>query len=145
MKKYLQLILVILFPYLNFFALICLFTGRFMDTVFHSNVVIKLIHIPAYVLLFIVGLLCLITIFTTPITIVLILLDGMTIFLTGLIGLGGVIRSSKENRISKSAMVIHGILQFIFCADVISVVVIYRTVRLAVRHDNVNNSIKQVT
>lgn len=75
-----------------------------------------------------------------PITIILILLDGMTIFLTGLVGLAGVIRSLKENRISKSAIVVHGILQFVFCADVISAVIIYRTVRLAVSRDNVENT-----
>lgn len=95
------------------------------------NMVIKLIHIPAYLLIFFIGLACLITIFTFAISIVLMFLDGMTILLSGLIGLGGVIRSLRENKLSKRAAVIHGILQFVFCADIISSIIIYKTVKIS--------------
>lgn len=169
MRKYLQFVLIALFPYLIVFALICIFKGYFMDTVFHNNVyslllvllilyfvalvcavavfikgitkkkksleilhfnmIIKLIHIPAYLLIFVFGLLCTITIFTIGITIVLMILDGMTIVLSGLIGLGGVIGSLREDKISIKKAVMHGILQFVYCADIISAIVIYRTVK----------------
>ncbi|HEX3017860.1 MAG TPA: hypothetical protein VHP31_08420 [Caproicibacter sp.] len=97
----------------------------------HINMVIKLIHIPAYILIFIIGLVCLLTIFTFAISIVLMILDSMTIFLSGLIGLGGIIRSYSENKLSKKAAVMHGILQFVFCADVISSIIVYRKVKIA--------------
>lgn len=171
MRRYFQLLLVILFPYLVVLALVCIYKGYFMETVFHNNaypflialivlyvtalvcsvavfinslvkkwnaqellcinMVIKLIHIPAYLLIFFIGLASLITIFTFAISIFLMFLDGMTILLSGLIGLGGVIRSLKENKLSKRAAVIHGILQFVFCADIISSIIIYKTVKIS--------------
>jgi hypothetical protein len=97
--------------------------------VLRINMIIKLIHIPAYIMIFVVGLFCMITIFTFGITIALIILDGLTIVLSGLIGLGGVTKSLKENKISKIAAAIHGILQFVFCADIISSVIIYLKVK----------------
>lgn len=93
------------------------------------NMIIKLTHIPVYLIIFLIGLLCTITIFTIGITIVLMILDGMTIILSGLIGLGGVIGSLREGKISIRKAVIHGILQFVYCADIISSIVIYRTVK----------------
>jgi hypothetical protein len=175
MRKDLQFFLIALFPYLIIFALICIFKGYFMDTVFHNNaysllltlivlyvaalvcaviafitsfekkikilevlrinMIMKLIHIPAYLFIFVVGLLCMLSIFTIGITIVLMIFDGMTIVLSGLIGLGGVIRSLRENKISKKAAVIHGILQFVFCADIINSIVMYRTIK-ATEYDN---------
>lgn len=169
MRRYLQFFLIAIFPYLIAFALICMYKGYLIDTVFHHNVyplllilivmyvvalvcaviafvaslkkkrkilevlrvnmIVKLIHIPAYLFIFVVGLLCMITIFTFGITIVLMIFDGMTIVLSGLIGLGGIIRSLRENKISIKVAVIHGILQFVFCADIISSIVIYRKVK----------------
>ncbi|QQO10867.1 hypothetical protein [Breznakiella homolactica] len=87
---------------------------------------IKLIQIPAYVLIFLAGLLLLSTIFTMGISVVLMVLDIMAVFLSGLIGLAGVIRGFLEKKISKKASVIHGFLQFIFCADVISSIILYK-------------------
>jgi len=93
------------------------------------NMIIKLIHIPAYLLIFVVGLICSLGILTIGITIVLMILDGMTIILSGLIGLGGVISSLREDKLSIKKAVMHGILQFVYCADIISSIVIYRTVK----------------
>jgi hypothetical protein len=93
------------------------------------NMIVKLIHVPAYLFIFLMGLGFTITIFTIGISVVLMILDGMTIFLTGMIGLGGVIRSLRESKLSKRSAVTHGILQFIFCADIISSIIIYRRVK----------------
>ncbi len=169
MIKKFTIMLIAIFPYLIVLALIFIFTGQFMETVFHNNaftlllilivmyvvslvcaivifiasiskksnvlevlhmnMIIKLIHIPAYLLIFVIGLICMLTIFTIGLSIVLMVLDGMTIVLSGLIGLGGVIRSLRDKKISITAAVIHGILQFVFCADIISSIVIFRTVK----------------
>jgi hypothetical protein len=97
--------------------------------VLRINMIIKLIHVPAYLLIFVFGLLCTLTIFTIGINIVLIIFDGMTIILSGLIGIGGIIRGLRENKISIKKAVLHGMLQFVYCADIISSIVIYRTVK----------------
>jgi len=118
-------------------ALICslsifiksLVTKRNARELLRLNLVIKLVHIPAYVIIFILGLAFMITIFTFAISIVLMILDVMTIFLSGLIGLSGVIRGYSEEKISMKSATIHGILQFVFCLDVISAVIVYRRVK----------------
>jgi cytochrome b561 len=102
---------------------------RSAQEVAHINMIIKLLHIPAYIILFAMGLLGLITIFTAGISIVLMIMDCMTIFLTGLLGLGGIIRGLSENKLSKKESVIHAIFQFIFCVDIISSIIVYRRIR----------------
>lgn len=90
---------------------------------------IKLVQIPAYLLIFGLGLLCCITIFTYGVTIVLMILDAITISFSGLIGLGGVIGCYRQNKITLKKAIIYGFLQFIYCADVISTIIIYRRVK----------------
>lgn len=85
-----------------------------------TNLIIKLIHIPAYVMLFIMGLLSTITIFTIGFAIIIILLDIMIIILSGLVGLGAISKAMMEKRLSKEDGFLHGMLQFVFCLDVFS-------------------------
>jgi hypothetical protein len=92
------------------------------------NMIIKLIHIPAYVIIFFIGLIFLGTIFTMGISLVLMLLDGLAIFLSGLLGLSGIIRGVIEKNLSKKDAVIHAILQFVFCVDIISSIKIYKKI-----------------
>jgi hypothetical protein len=107
------------------------------EELLRTNMIIKLIHIPAYVLVFIIGLVNLIRLFTYllyenycfALTIILMVLNCMTIILTGLIGLCGVIRSYKENKFSRKEVFIHGFLQFVFCVDVISSIIAYKKAR----------------
>ena len=105
---------------------------RSSQQLLHINMIIKIIHIPAYILIFLFGLLCLLTIFSAGITIVLMILDIMTIFLTGLIGLVGIIRSVIENKLSKKTAIIYAIFQFIFCVDVISSIIIYKKIKKSI-------------
>ena len=93
------------------------------------NMLIKLIQVPAYLIIFIIGLACLLTIFTLGFSIILFILDIMTIFLTGLIGVAGIKRAHVENKLSTKAATKYGISQFIFCADVISAILVYRKVK----------------
>ena len=102
---------------------------RSSQKLLRMNMIIKLIHIPAYILIFTAGLVFTITIFTMGITAVLIIFDCMTIFLTGLIGLSGIIRGFAENKLSKNTAIIHALLQFVFCFDIISSIIVYRKVK----------------
>ena len=165
MKRYFQLSLVILAPYMILFALVCIWTGFLMKSVFQNNgylliavlaafylfafisslvtlltglihkwsareflkanMIIKLVHIPAYVLIFIIGLLAMITIFTMAISFLLMLFDFLTIVISGMIGLGGVIRAYQDKSLSRGMAVLYGILQFIYVADVAIAVIAY--------------------
>lgn len=89
------------------------------------NMAIKLIHIPAYLMIFVAGLACMLTIFTMGFALILILLDIGTIVLSGIVGISAVGRSRFEHALSTGGLVVHGILQFVFCADVVSAVIVY--------------------
>ena len=82
------------------------------------NMVIKLIHVPAYIGIFLIGCACLITIFTAGISLALALLDSLAIILSGMVGLTAAIRSRAGYKLA--------LLQFIFCADVIGAVLLYK-------------------
>ena len=90
------------------------------------NVVIKLVQIPAYLLIFAVGLLCMITIFTFGISLILMILDGASILFSGLVGICAVKRGHAEGILSPGEWILHSILQFVFCADIVSAVIVYR-------------------
>ncbi len=89
------------------------------------NMLIKLIHIPSYLVIFILGLLFFITIFTFAFSIFFMIYDAVTIFITGLVGLSANIRLYKEHKCSQGFAVINSILQFVFCVDVVSAVIVY--------------------
>lgn len=93
------------------------------------SMILKLAQIPAYITLFIIGLGCLITIFTFGITFALIVSDCMAVFLSGIAAVPSVITSARERKLTAAESVIFGILGFVFCADVVSAVVVYRKTR----------------
>lgn len=90
------------------------------------NMIIKILQIPAYLFIFIIGLACMFTIFTFGISFLLITLDCTSIFLTGIIGVSAVKCNYTEKILSSKELFLHNILQFVFCADVISAVILYQ-------------------
>lgn len=89
------------------------------------NMLVKLIQIPAYISIFFLSVLCFSMLFTIGIAVVLLLFDCASILLTGLIGVVAIIRCRSSNVISKKFSIVNGILQFVFCVDVISAIVIF--------------------
>ena len=87
-----------------------------------AGMVVKLLQIPAYVIWFLVGVLLIV--FMGPI--LTLLVDTMTIALTGLVGLAAVARCKQAGLLTWKQAVVHGVLQFVFCADVISAVILYQ-------------------
>lgn len=90
------------------------------------NMIIKIAQIPAYITIFIVAVLCLFTIFTFGFTVALFLVDIFTIFLSGLIGIVAIRKNYTLGNLLSNEWIIHSILQFVFCADIISSIIIYR-------------------
>ncbi len=165
MKKYIILLPCAVFPYSLLFAVFCIFTGSFMNTLFSNNayillfyifllfiislicnisflilsisqkwssgkiayinMIIRLIQIPAYILIFTMGIICMLTIFTFGFSVLFIGFDCMSIFLTGLIGISASVRCCFDGKITKSSSIIHSLFQFVFCADIISAVIIF--------------------
>ncbi len=164
MKKYILVVFIMLFPY---FSLILMFNGVVFDNIHEciviifaliasivylicairnkwqakslalANMIVKLVHIPAYILTFLIGSSGLIFIKLIAITLLMFLFDCITISLSGIIALSAGVRARTENKISTVYMVIFCISSFVFCIDVISAVVLYiKLKRLTKIYDN---------
>ena len=91
-----------------------------------ANMIVKLIQIPAYIFIFMIGILCMVMIFTIGIYFVLLLLDALSIGLTGLFAIAAFQNLNREGMITRKAQFIYSIASFLFCVDVIIAVIGYR-------------------
>lgn len=90
-----------------------------------SAMLVKLIHAPAYVLIFILGVLLASTIFTIPFSVGLFLLDCLTLFLSGLLTTASIMNAIRQGVFKCKDIFWFFILQFVFCADVVASIVFY--------------------
>ncbi len=88
--------------------------------------IIKLFQVPAYLFIFVVGLACMVTIFSMGISFFLIAFDGISIFLSGLVGISAVKCNYTNGILSKKELLFYGVLQFIFCVDVICAIFLWK-------------------
>ncbi len=93
------------------------------------NMLIKTLAIPAYIYIFGVGLLFSFTVFTVGVTFVLWILDLLSISLSAMVGVSA-IKCSRDNKIlSRKQATMHMLFQFVFVADVISALIVFRKVK----------------
>ena len=90
-----------------------------------TAMIMKLVQVPAYVLIFVLGALFTISIFTIPFSIGLFIIDCLSVFMTGLFVISSVIATIKNNTFTLKEVIWVILLQFVFCADVISSVIFY--------------------
>lgn len=87
-----------------------------------TALILKAIHIPSYVLIFLLGLgLGISIIMTFPLVLFLVLTDAVTLFLSGMISVYALVRNAGNQKVLS---VVGLICQFFFCADVISLFVL---------------------
>lgn len=88
------------------------------------NLIIKGIQIPAYIMHFILGFIGLaMSVWGIGIVFWAILIDLLTILLTGISSIGCSIRMRREGILSTAAAILMGIGSFIYCADVVIAIV----------------------
>lgn len=110
-----------------------------------ENMLLKLIHVPAYILLFLSGTVFTLTIFTIGISALIIIFDGMTIFSTGLIGLAATIRANQEKILPDKTPFPLGMLQFIFCLDVVAAIVLFIQFKRNMKsHKEIQDDLSQI-
>ena len=108
------------------FALICTATACIKYKCFLKDaLLIKVMQIPAYICLFIIGVACVMTIFTFIFAAVLLFWCCTSIFLSGIIGAAAIKEQYSTGRLSFDKAVIYGILQFVFTADVACIIIMY--------------------
>lgn len=94
-----------------------------------TAMIIKLVQIPAYLLIFVFGFMFLITIFTMPFSIGLFMLNCLSMFMTGLLVIASATSAIRNHIFSLKEILWVILLQFVFCADVISSVVFYNKLK----------------
>ncbi len=97
--------------------------------ILRSNLMIKCAQIPAYLLVFFLGLMLMVTIFTWPFAIVLILVDCFTVLLSGIVAVAGLLRAVSDKQISKGWAVVLSFASFLFCVDVVAAIIAYLSVK----------------
>lgn len=105
--------------------------GRELLAPVRVAMVLKLVQVPAYLVIFVVGLLCLLTIFTMALSFLLVCFDMASILLSGLVGLGAVRRCRQEGILTGRETVLYAILQFVPCVDVVSAVLLFHRAKAA--------------
>lgn len=99
-----------------------------------TAVIVKLVQIPAYIGVFVVGVLCTITVFTIPFTVGVFLLDCVTLFLSGLLTSAAVINAVRQNNRPFKQVFWVILLQFVFCADVVAAILFYHQLKKDAEH-----------
>lgn len=90
------------------------------------NMIIKLAQIPAYIAIFILGFIFLLTIFTYGFVIAFIIFDILAILISGLIGVTATVKNYSHGNLTKIECIIYSISQFVFCIDIVSAIILYR-------------------
>ena len=91
--------------------------------------VIKWMQVPAYIAILVFGLILAITLFTIPIAILFVLIDCLTLLLTGLLTISAAVNTMRQGIFQRKEILLIIILQFVFCLDVFATTVFYRKLR----------------
>ncbi len=91
-----------------------------------QTMLIKLFQVPAYLSIFVVGLACMVTIFSMGISFFLIIFDCVSIFLSGFVGVSAVKCNYTNGILLKKELLLYSILQFVFCVDVICAIFLWK-------------------
>ncbi|MBQ8837202.1 MAG: hypothetical protein IJ002_06830 [Clostridia bacterium] len=89
----------------------------------------KLVQIPAYIVIFLFCLIGFSNIFLLAFVVVLAFLDCITIFMTALPNAAVAFDSARKSKMTKEKAILLGILQFVFVADIIASIVLYKTLK----------------
>lgn len=87
------------------------------------NMLLKLCNIPFYCLVFLMGMMM--SVFVIPLLPIFILVDYTVLLPSTMYGVSGLLQARKARRVSTKALVVNGIMQFMFCLDVCSAVYLY--------------------
>ena len=94
------------------------------------TMIFKLVQIPAFLFHFLIGAMgLLMSVWGIGFIMLAILMDVLSIFLTGMVGIGAAIACAKQKALSKGGAVIYAILNFIFCVDVVSSIIYFIVIR----------------
>jgi len=99
-----------------------------------TAMIVKLIQVPAYVVIFVLGVLFAVSIFTIPFSVGLFLLDCWMLLLSGLLTVAAAINAVRQGVFKSKEVIWILVLQLVFCADVVTSIVFYLRLREKLKH-----------
>ena len=94
------------------------------------NMTIKLVHIPAYVINFVLGVLGLMmSVWGIPLFLWAIFIDVVTVTISGIVGVAANVRGKNESLLTTAQTVWFSILGFVYCVDVVIAIVLNSIVK----------------
>lgn len=125
------LIVIILFHLLifciNILFIIISWKGHWeAEALARTNMIVKLVQIPAYCFNFIFGALSALMIVTIGITVAMFLFDIAYIGITGLFAIATFHNMKREGMISRKTQFFYSVLSFVFCVDLVIAIIGYR-------------------
>lgn len=94
-----------------------------------TQMIMRLVQIPGYILIFAVSILFLMFIFTFGFSIFFLLMDTASIMITGLFSLPVYSSLYRNGLIWRKQAICYSFLSFIFCADVVASVMCYKQIQ----------------
>lgn len=93
-----------------------------------QNLIVKAVQIPAYIFHFLLGLTGLAaSVWGIGFIMFAVIIDLMTIILTGIFAIGCNIKICRQGVISKGTAVVTGIFSFVYCIDLVIAVILFVT------------------
>lgn len=90
------------------------------------NLIVKAVQIPAYIFHFLLGAAgTVMSVWGIGLIMFAVVIDVMTIVLTGIHAVGCVVKIKRENVISGGYAVLAGICSFLFCIDMVTAVILF--------------------
>ena len=109
------------------------------------DMLIKLLHIPFYLLVFLIGVLMFMAmvvpalVFVSPfILFMLFVVDLFLMITSSMYGVSALVKAARQGKVSKKYAVVHGILHFLFVTDVISAVCVFVKMSVVRRKEKSN-------
>lgn len=88
------------------------------------NAVVKGVQIPAYIFYFVMGLLgTLMSVWGIGLILLAIIVDVLTIVLSGISAIGCAVKMVKEGRMQPAFALLAGLASFVFCIDIIAAII----------------------
>ena len=108
----------------------CVCSARDMHSLSFWNLLVKLCHIPAYILVFFIGMIMAGSLITgVPFGLILIPvlvgIDCLLLLTTSAYGIKALYLAKKQERITREFMIVHILLHLVFVLDLISSVIIF--------------------
>lgn len=96
------------------------------------DMLIKLLHIPFYLLVFLAGVLMFMAmvvpalVFVSPLIIFMLFMVHLFLMITSsMYGVSALVKAARQGKVTKKYAVLHGILHFLFVTDVISAICVF--------------------